>query len=758
MKQTDCSSIVYQATKIFLFTWQLSFYLVCIPYVLNAQNETKEVPNSKFRTRLSSGQWQLVDRKGSLVDSLTYDSVTSHQFRLPKQVNLFKAWTKGRFYLKNDKGKSMYPLPIEDVYAWNNYLCYAKERETYGLMDSKGQVLCPAKYSHFTADSSYAFLYAFLPGSDGIFELLQANGKRIGLQYSEVKRLKSKGYQLTDIDRQVFLFKPAKDQFLLAGPYRSIGTFIDGLAVVNQSNRMGLIDQNGKELLPVVYQEVKVLGKGHVLARKQPGWVMPNGDTLFASNVKHLGKGWYTSLQEGLWDIFTPNHQLLAYGFEEVSAFHKDYFLVKQKNHWGSVDTNGRERIPILFEEIKPLSPWPYLLARQDSLYFTLFDEQGRKVQSGIQEPQLVIEAGHLWMKTLGFYRAFDLNQGRWLQHRYDSKGIWTGSGYKVASAGRWGLIDPQGNWKIGPIWPKTIEFVSEEHSILPEGYRFSLTDLDGCSIHLLAFDSLSPSGPLVQVWRKGRTGLINIDGEVMFPLIASSIRFLPEWYTWQVQNDTAFGTMSRSGCFVSSFSRQYDSISGFVNQKALVKQRTGWGMIDPMGRLRIAPRYQSLRPFQGASPRAAMQLQDLWGFIDEGDQIAVQPQYTSVEDFRGSIALVYRSDQAEFIDPKGKVLLKPDDRYFWSITGDLIFHQKGKVGLISSEGKRLLEALAMDIKPIGKDHFQIKIGSQSGLMDRTGQWLVQPTEVETFFMTEEAEISYKFNSKSEVYFFNSTR
>ena len=68
--------------------------------------------------------------------------------------------------------------------------------------------------------------------------------------------------------------------------------------------------------------------------------------------------------------------------------------------------------------------------------------------------------------------------------------------------------------------------------------------------------------------------------------------------------------------------------------------QKNGqYGFVDSRGRLRIANRYDGIKPFQ--QNLAAIKILGKWGFINHEDKIAIQPTYEEVSSFENGFSLV---------------------------------------------------------------------------------------------------------------------
>lgn len=85
----------------------------------------------------------------------------------------------------------------------------------------------------------------------------------------------------------------------------------------------------------------------------------------------------------------------------------------------------------------------------------------------------------------------------------------------------------------------------------------------------------------------------------------------------------------------------KYESVLGFSEGLAAVRDGQGWGFIDKDGKELMETRFQAVDSF--SEGLAAVQVEDLWGFIDREGRMVIEPQYESANPFSEGIAVVVR-------------------------------------------------------------------------------------------------------------------
>ena len=135
---------------------------------------------------------------------------------------------------------------------------------------------------------------------------------------------------------------------------------------IKKNGKYGLIDLNGKELLPAEYDEITVLEgmENSIIIKKDGkiGLVNDNGsliaETIY-TEIKNLGDtykdGYITINEEGKYGIIsTTKKQILENKYEHIAQIYlKDYYLVKEGGKQKLIDSKGNTIIETGFDEIK---------------------------------------------------------------------------------------------------------------------------------------------------------------------------------------------------------------------------------------------------------------------------------------------------------------------------------------------------------------------------------------------------------------------
>ena len=121
---------------------------------------------------------------------------------------------------------------------------------------------------------------------------------------------------------------------------------------IEKSGKYGLIDLNGKELLPAEYEEITLLAgiENSILIKKdgKVGLANDNGSIIIEPSykeIKNLGstykEGYITISEEGKYGVISATKkQILENKYEDISPIYlKDYYLVKENGAQKLIDS-----------------------------------------------------------------------------------------------------------------------------------------------------------------------------------------------------------------------------------------------------------------------------------------------------------------------------------------------------------------------------------------------------------------------------------
>ena len=410
----------------------------------------------------------------------------------------------------------------------------------------------------------------------------------------------------------------------------------DHVAVVEKNGKQGVIDQGGKEILPLAYKKILVGDPKEdpvilVQQKGRYGLYDRDGKQLLAPTLKKItdiNEGIIGGVAEKKWNFYTLQGEKLPGEYDEARAFQEGLAAVKLQGKWGFADKTGKVVIQPQYKEVHSFSEG-LAAVKKDSQWF-------------------YIRKDGTLLPTVSVRKAGDFHQG------------------VAVVDGSW-LMDTQGK-KYAKL--KSYSFVGDfqENGLAEVGVRrASRSLLDYISIGWGWGDGWGWGGP---VWGGG----IGISPGVVMP---SSL------YRGYV-NKKAQEVISPT----------YSYVSPFYGKLALIREDGHWGMVDTKGQVVIPAAYDALLPF--SEGLAAFGSDKKWGFIDESNKVVIPNRFDSVQSFFQDRTTAVEKDKGGIIDKAGNPVapFRGELRELGPLTADRAAYrdpEKKKWGYVDENAKTVI-------------------------------------------------------------------
>lgn len=276
----------------------------------------------------------LLDRSGNVLARPDYEAI----FQIDQSFEPGRRW----FHILKDKrsglmdatGKEVIPCAYDMIFFKKMGNIVAKKNGKYGLISSTDQQLISFNYDGLTevrvGDATVRFYDAVLNGKHG---LLTSNGQvLLNFDYAGingdisvrnsfkglVRVRKSSGAGLVTL----------QDKMISPFDYQQVYSYPNNYVVIDQHRKMGLLDQDGRSVLPCIYDGIQTgPGRDHfVLLKNNKISVI-----TFEGNF-----------------IFTNAFD----SFELLPAYH-NYMIVAKDQKYGVLDQNAQLIYPCIYKSIK---------------------------------------------------------------------------------------------------------------------------------------------------------------------------------------------------------------------------------------------------------------------------------------------------------------------------------------------------------------------------------------------------------------------
>lgn len=416
------------------------------------------------------------------------------------------------------------------------------------------------------------------------------------------------------------------------------------IAVVMKDGRYGLFSRGGKEIIPVIYDELEIWENDHYF-----GYV----------KVRKNGKAGLISLK---------NEMILDCLYDELK--HRD-----QQN-----DYLVQESTPELAHETLPFG---LVMAQKNGKW-------------GMVNLKNQIQVDFLYDSLIGY----DMRKNLLVACRDGKKGIINLNGRQIIDFsyedikisplqddvivaqknGKWGMLNGTGEIRIDFIYDQIQDYQWQwDRAIVTKGRYSGITDFSGNILLKCRYRSLSPcfswaakekySG-YYEVRTKTGWGIMN--NEFEFTISPKYLRFddiftvFPFYKLWAIDghdDEDKYNLFNLNGSIASGFRydhifelRQYDRHKSDLTK---VVKDGRFGLLDGTGRELVSPQYDWI-DLEYQDGLVVIEKNGLYGYLDCYGNEAIEPVFEDAEEFHEGVALIRKDGLYGYIDVCGNYLLEP--------------------------------------------------------------------------------------------------
>ncbi len=568
------------------------------------------------------------------------------------------------------------------------------------------------RMSDLTAKGLPVARVVFVGGKHGLISrkggLLLENYAYIGEFEEGRARMSIKGMLTTKMPKNEFHLGGLKNYLAsLASPYtlNSLTTYdkkiLNSGVLLLENETWGYLDTLGKVTIVPAFDFAMDFKQG-------------------AAIVQYNGK-WGTIDQEGK-ELLAPSFDRIHF---EARAKNQLLRIYDNCSKYGMVDSSGNVNIPILYEEILPLSEGRAAVKRGGKWGFV--DQKGKEVSPCIYEKIQSFSEGLAAVRYKRKWGYLDRNGNLAIPHKYRRVGHFS-EGMAWAAEGSFiGYINTKGETIVKPAFHQANSF-QEGRAIVRISSDYGIIDPQGKFIVKPKFNKILP-------YSKDGIAIVRYDGS------------------------GSYGLIDQEGNKIGN--RKYQKIEPFSEELALVKLNNRYGYVDSEGNEIVAPIYTRAEPF--VENRARFIQDGRWGFLDKSGQEIIPAQYSRSLDFKEGRAVVYFGYRnAGLIDPNGNYILEPtinrlvdfaegrglvrrNEKSYCYITDDRKFYKglfqkatgfqcgvaaiklDGRWGLINTNGLELTLPKFHKVGDFNNGHALIHINRMSGIAGLQGEILIPP-------------------------------
>lgn len=304
----------------------------------------------------------------------------------------------------------------------------------------------------------------------------------------------------------LFGFK-REDGTVIAEPqYKFVDKFHGNYCIVyNDYEQCGIIDRNGRIIVPVQYPEVNYPTDGMIRFKQNNlyGFYDTAGRIVIEPQYR-TASGFSEGLAVVLIDfdsdyaayrfIDKSNHIAIDADYEYAFSFSEGYAIVKKYDRFGMIDHKGKEVLPIKYIELTPMVNGHFFAVDAVEEKAALFDKRFKQLTKFVYEKITGYSEGFYLVERKGQKTFLDL-KGKERFGLYDNANTFSEGYAMVSKNGKYGIINSRG---------KTILPIEYDNS----GYR---------SMAYVFSENLA----LVE--KDGKYGFVDKSGNIVIPITYSS-------------------------------------------------------------------------------------------------------------------------------------------------------------------------------------------------------------------------------------------
>lgn len=508
------------------------------------------------------------------------------------------------------------------IFAQEGLTMYTKmvgDKQKYGIADSKGNALTPAKYD-WIGDRYH----------DGLILAYIAELRSVDNSNNPFAAVKTGHYWA-----HMHGYIDTKGKEVIPFKYWDAKAFSDGYAQVTNNGRLwAMIDKQGRELTPFKYSEIREdydnIGKPVRVYVIEEGYKKNLG--LISTSGKQLTSAIYDKINPFYEDVAVMNRNNLMGVLDmrgvEIAApqynnldeykFVNGLCRVQRKDKWGFIDRAGLEVVPVIYDRVY------------------LFDKDGSaKVRQGTGVGRI------------------DRNGKVLVPLKYDNVEPLSDGMYKVVLAKKYGWNDQSGKQVIDPTYDYASSFVGGYAYARLNG-KYGVINKNNEVKVPFQYEDIGRTiddEPLLFFKRQGRFGFLSETLTEITPPKYTRVFATKKQYGYgYVQVDNKWGMVDLKGR--ESIEPKYDTLVMQETDVVAVLNRKV-GILTAHGSVIVPIKYDDIYGFSDGL--CMVLLNNKIGFVNREGKEVIPLQFDEASDFERGRAQVRLGNQIYFIDKTGK-------------------------------------------------------------------------------------------------------
>lgn len=368
--------------------------------------------------------------------------------------------------------------------------------------------------------------------------------------------------------------------------------------------------------------------------------------------------------------------------YEEAMPFSEELACVRLGGKYGYIGKNGETVLPFIYDQAAPFREGVAYFSRGEE--YGLIDREGNVVLDLDCDSISSFREGLAYFSVDGRYGYMNKNGETIVEPVYDDAGYFYGGLAVVVKDGLFGVIGKDGKEILAP------EYIGVRTAgtriIAQKGDRLYFFDTDGREISSVPGNQIFQKDDIFYISIDDKTGFAEKSGKIILEPIYEEIRVIPKRKLVMVRNEEKeYGVLDYEGQVAAPFC-YYDSVSDFVNDRAVVELDGKYGLLRYDGTLEMPIEYDQIKLFSDGS--MAIWTGDTVELKDSGGNLILSGSYEYLRksgDGYETGFLFSSGETAKFWDIQGNLISEYDHESLSSayvvrntyIVSDRFYHER---------------------------------------------------------------------------------
>jgi WG containing repeat len=552
------------------------------------------------------------------------------------------------------------------------YLATVKLDGKYGYISEKGDLIIDAQF-----EDAWSFIRGTaVVKKEGKFGLINKEGAFVGnSNYDSIVPFSANCCAVYK-DSLFGFMEYGTGKILIPPRYENIYAYAENLCVVQRGRALGIVNDFGVEVCPVIMQDFKsMLGPAAICIQHDTSDEMmlqlslimgaAGGKMgLISENGKILTQPKYDDIFDDL-----PNGFYYPF-FRSPDAPEDTVFIDGPEpippGTYGIIDTSGKIISEPLFEEIpvygdgmfrvKKNGLYGYINLRGEMIVQPQYDfavafSEGKAIVSIESNVSIIDRTGKILAANLGsgsgMYRFFsglarcrsadgrygflDASGNRVIKPEFDVADDFDHGRAVVEMQNFYGLIDTKGDYIIQPQYEFIYHLGDGYYQVKDANENAAVFDSTGKEVLPFRFNEIFH---LQKNWftveQNGLNGCYSLDGKEIYPAHSFLQVYFFDNRCLVTNEEGYYGMIDGAGKEI--LPTRYDSIGVYFKGYATIQEKNKYGLADSTGKICVEPQFEELRPMVNGF--SVFRRGSKYGYVDANGAIVIEAKYEDASVF----------------------------------------------------------------------------------------------------------------------------